>query len=147
MPIEIPDLWDDDINIDVLPPLVILKAQDEGIRRKTQGILHTDISTTSETDDSDTTWITHTLDLVATAIGYQESILRVTCREDRLYPATIGTPEQITWSDGKTASDMVRCFDPDEFITELRTALRSPPTKAAIATLLARSNEARLKNR
>lgn len=146
MPIDIPDLWSDDIKVDVLPPLVILKAQDDAIRKKTQGILHTEISTSHELEpDQIHFWVTHALELVAPAIGYRESVLNVSYREGKLYPATIEMPERIEWADG-TASATVRCFDPDEFIAELRVALRSPPTKGAIATMLALSNEARLKN-
>ncbi|MBY0459560.1 MAG: hypothetical protein K2V38_19745 [Gemmataceae bacterium] len=146
MPTEIPDLWDDDIKVDVLPPLVILRAQDEGIRRKTQGILRAAISTTVENEPDGSVWVSHEFGLVAPALGSQESLLTVGHAERKLYPVQIFVPDEITWNDGKTISRSIRCYDPDEFIAQLRAALRSPPTKGSVSTLLALSNESRLTN-
>jgi hypothetical protein len=143
MPIEIPDLWGDDIKVDVLPPLIILKAQDEAIRRKTQGTLHTEIITAEE-EQNDAIWVIHTLDLIAAAIGYRESILTVSHEREKLYPVAIEVGVPIEWTDG-TPAHRIRCFSADEFIRELRAALQSPLTKSTIATLLARSNEERMK--
>lgn len=152
MPIEIPDLWDDDIKVDVLPPLVILKAQDEAIRRKTEGILRTqivsrEIEREPEDDEEETKVdVVYTLDLEATALGYRESILNVFHRKGRLYPVTITMPEKIEWSTDPSAySYSARCASSDEFIQHLRVALRSEPTKSTLASLLAMINETKLK--
>src|SRR5687768_13665848 len=128
MPIDIPDLWGDDIQVDVLPPLVILKAQDEAIRRKTQGILRTEVISTEEQGGGDSGWVIHTLDVIALAMGYRESLLTVSHGSERLYPATVEMPEHIAWSDG-TVSIQIRCFTAAEFLRELGVALRSGPTK------------------
>jgi hypothetical protein len=147
MPIEIPDLWSDDIKVDVLPPLVILKAQDEAIRKKTGGILHSVITTGSEFED-DQEYVTYTMDLVAPALGYRESILTVSHRQGKFYPATIVLPEAIGWSTapGASSSTYSRCYSADEFIQQLRIALQSQPTRSTITSLLASSNEAKLRN-
>lgn len=168
MPIELPDLWGDDIQVGVLPPLVILKAQDEAIKRKTQGILRTEVSTTEPQTNPDNEEVSlhftiHSLDLVASALDYRESLLEVSHKPERAYPAMLQVPDPIRWdlaSDpppvrGPVGVDLdnmlkasreVTAYSSEELITYLRRALRSRNTKAAIDSLLARSNEARIKH-
>ncbi|VTU01782.1 unnamed protein product [Gemmataceae bacterium] len=164
MPIEIPDLWGDDIKVDVLPPLVILKAQDGAISRKTTGILRAEVLTSeSEEPDEDGYHkvVTHTLDLTAPALNYSESVLEVSHDSDRMYPAVVSVPDPIDWharSDSPTPlasggvlglmahSRTVTAHSADEFMTFLGRALQSRYTKATIDSLLAMSNEKRMKS-
>ena len=60
----IPDLWSDDIQVDVLTPLVILRAQESRLGRKTQGILEARVTTVATE-----AWIQHQLDLIAPALS------------------------------------------------------------------------------
>lgn len=155
MPIEIPDLWSDDIKVDVLPPLVILKAQSAPISRKTSGILHTEVTTTIAHQGTPEATATHVLDLVAPALNYSESLLEVTHKLDRMYPATVTVPDPIPWKVGHDVIYDVPCAptaprhsvaaeSADELIGYLRQALRAPNTRSAIESVLARTNEARI---
>ncbi len=153
MPLEIPDLWSDDIKVDVLPPLTILKAQDEAIRRKTQGILHLEVTAREEQEDRGDEgfvyWTIYALDLVAIALGYHESLLEVLHRKGKLYPVTIQMPEEIEWTQylqETISSNTIRCYSSETFIDHLRTALQSQYTNSVIASLIAQSNEVRMKN-
>jgi hypothetical protein len=147
MPTEIPDLWGDDIKVDVLPPSVILRAQATLIGRKTQGILSADVVSSTSDEDGER-WEEHTLQVFATSAGYRESILTVYHSANRVYPVTIQLPEDIDWGGSMIGSSRrVQCYTPEEFMPRLGTALQSRPTQAVIATLLARSNETKLSTR
>lgn len=164
MPIEIPDLWSDDIQVDVLPPLVILKAQSEPISRKTKGILRTEVTTVVAHQDTPEATTTHVLDLVAPALNYSESLLEVCHKQDRMYPATLTVPDPIRWdlaSDPpvdlnpitaelnaalKLSARSVTASSVAELIKHLRRALQSRNTRSAIDSLLAMSNEKRMKS-
>ncbi len=47
----IPDLWGDDINIDVLTPIMILNSQSELLRKKTKGLIVPTIEQTLSSSD------------------------------------------------------------------------------------------------
>ena len=146
MPTEIPDLWDDDIKVDVLPPLLILKAQAVALNRKTSGILSASVRTElSSISDPEKTTLneTHFLELSAPVYGYSEEILIVTHARSRVYPAQILLPEAIRWSNNLLLSKSNSAATVEEFFKYLREALRSPVTRGSIDTLLARSNEMR----
>ncbi len=145
MTTEIPDLWDEDIKVDVLPPVVILRVQAEAISRKTHGILSATVRTEVEGSGEGgkrNLEETHILELTAPAYGYSEEILKVVHPESRVYPAKIELPERINWGNG-TVTHANTAATVDEFYTLLREALRSPLTRSSIDTLLARSNETR----
>ena len=118
MPTEIPDLWGDDIKVDVLSPLLILKAQDEAIRRKTQGVLRANVVTTEvnpfeeleydedEDEDEDIdaddgalrpNQLVHALDLGSPVIAYTETLLQVSHAVNRAYPAKLSVPDPLRW--------------------------------------------------
>ncbi len=150
MPTEIPDLWDDDIKIDVLPPVLILKAQAVALSRKTSGILSGSVRTefSGVAEGKNSLKETHILELTATAYGYSEEILKVTHSQSRVYPAKIELPASIEWSNPRGLNLMSwnatqATATVDEFLKYLREALRSPLTRGTIDTLIARSNESR----
>ena len=85
MATSIPILWSDDIKVDVLTPLVILRAQQEPLRRMTQGILEAEI-----TNVISEKLIRHNLDLVAPALGnYRRRVVTVTHFADQVYPVRV----------------------------------------------------------
>ena len=147
MPTEIPDLWGDDIRVDVVPPIVVLKTQAEAISRRTKGMLTAEISSSTDVDDDGAVECRHKLILQARSIGYYgEELLQIQHYESRYYPLTIELPIAIVW-DYKitdTPSYIRRCNDQDELLEALGRALTSPPTKAALNSLLARVNEKQL---
>jgi hypothetical protein len=146
MPTEIPDLWGDDIDVDVVSPHVILKTQAEAIARRTKGLLTAEVSTSAEPDDDFNFTSTHKLLILARSIGYEgEELLQIQHPDKRYYPLSIEVPSGIVWdySDSDTPTCYRRCNDQDELIAALRTVLTSPPTKATLNNLLARVNEKR----
>jgi hypothetical protein len=154
----IPNLWPEDIKVDVLPPLTILKYQAAKLREITKGILEAEVTTVSGPED----FVTHRLDLIAPALeGRRSRILSVTHRVD-FYPvvleaecfrpkespvigrahAALGEimaglethwPRSNDWR--PVASDQ------DEFIKRIGEVLRSHQVRAIIDSLIALSNE------
>lgn len=170
MPTEIPDLWGDDIDVDVVPPLAILKTQAEAISRRTKGILKAEVvssptsvasreslSLTADTggplfepENSASSqnlpyWI-HMLVLQAPAIEYEEELLTVSHHDKRLYPVTIEVPSKIIWTHTKSVfqKTAIECNDQQELLAALSTALGSAPTKSVLNSLLAKVNETKL---
>jgi hypothetical protein len=146
MPVEIPDLWSDDIKVDVLMPLVILRAQDAALGRKTQGALRTEIRSTrldgyNSEDGTPVEELEHTLVLKAPALQYTEDVLSVQHRDRLGYPATITMPEPIQWRPSTAAAKSATAYSSDELIALLRTALQSRETRALIESLLASVRE------
>jgi len=82
----IPDLWSDDIKVDVVTPLAILRAQVGPIHRKTEGLLQAEVTTTT----SDAGWVRLQLDLIAPVLnGYRHRLLAATHEKDRVYPVNV----------------------------------------------------------
>lgn len=143
MTVAFDDLWSDDIKVDVRSPFAVLKAQEDGLSRRTQGLLRAEVQTTiSETEER------HTLDLIAPALNsYRERILLVTHRKDRAYPATVfaevfaESPDRPDWAT-PDEDDMKRVAATDEELIGLvRIVLRSSTVRALIHSLLARIND------
>lgn len=80
----IPSLWPD-INVDLVPPVTILRAQATRLGQLTKGILEAEVTTV--TGDKDFTM--HRLDLIAPALdGRRVRVLTATHRED-YYPLVL----------------------------------------------------------
>jgi hypothetical protein len=148
MPIEIPDLWGDDFQVEVLSPILILRMQAEAIQKKTRGILLGEVSTRiAEPDETQLGYAIdiHNLDLIAPAINYRESILEVWHKVDRYYPIFIKLPEEIEWEKPSIkSSSSKRASSEEEYIHYLGVALQSSPSRSVISTLLAKSNDLKL---
>ncbi len=145
----IPDLWSDDIKVNVLPPIAILRAQEGRLSQKTQGMLQAKLTTT-ETDQL----VQHQLDLIAPGLNfYRERLLSATHAIDRLYPVTVTAlafaPKPRTPLQAVTAS-FAHAIDPsllqrqavtdDEFIRLVQEVLQSQTVRALIHSLIARIN-------
>jgi hypothetical protein len=145
----IPDLWSDDIKVNVLPPIAVLKAQEGLLSRKTQGMLQAKLTTT-ETDKL----VQHQLDLIAPGLNfYRERLLSATHSADMLYPVTVTAlafdPEPLTPLSLLQAA-IARARDPsrlqrraatdDEFIRLVGEVLQSQTVRALIYSLIARIN-------
>jgi hypothetical protein len=130
---EIPDLWGDDIDVDVVPPHVILKTQAEAISRRTKGLLTASVTEDFQKDsEGKTSWF-FSLILNAPSLGYDEELLELSHDDKHLYPV------RLTMLSGIASSRT--CNNQPELLTALAEALTSPTTKAVIASLLARVNE------
>src|SRR5438477_454919 len=85
MPTTIPDLWPDDIKVNVLSPVAILKVQEGLLARKTQGKLQAKL-TCAESDRL----VQYQLDLIAPILNfYRERLLSATYERGRYYPAMV----------------------------------------------------------
>lgn len=155
----IPDLWSDDIKVDVLPPLAILKAQEGLLARKTQGMLEAKLTTTEAGD-----LVQHQLDLIAPSLNfYRERLLTATHDRLRPYPVTVaaecfapkmevsqGTLAPIQQM-GKALSEVHRALVPEaiqrkaatdaEFVQLVREVLQSAEVRALVSSLIARINQ------
>ena len=70
MAVEIPDLWDEDIKVDVLSPVLILRKQGDLITRKTSGVLEAEVNSVYEAvGDGQVMQLTHSLRITASVIG------------------------------------------------------------------------------
>jgi hypothetical protein len=145
MTTEIPDLWGTDIDVDVVPPLVILRTQAQAIGVRTKGLLSAEVVSSDQTANDGSHLWTHTFLLQAPPIDFHgEELLEVSHEDERYYPVTIQVPTAISWGQlaGKQLS--LLCADQSEFMAALSAVLTSPPTRAALNSLLARVNEKQL---
>src|SRR5438045_3882631 len=85
---KIPDLWGNEINVDTLTPVMILNAQAELLRKKTQGVVMAEVSSRQSRGI-----VTLSLDLSAPAVhGFRERIVGVRHHLNRVYPAFVMGP-------------------------------------------------------
>ena len=137
----IPDLWSEDIQIDVLPPVAILRAQENPLGRKTKGILEAKVMTTTSESEAQ-----HQLDLIAPALShYRKTLLTARHSFEMVYPVEVRAP--CFEPDGSMREFMLskRNFaaGQEDFIQVVRKVLQSTETKAIIQSLISRSNEIR----
>ncbi len=143
----IPDLWSDDIRVDVLTPLAILRAQETFLRPRTKGILQATVSTAMAED-----LVQHQFDLTAAVLGYSERVLTATHHRLRPYPVKVVAPcfaspsknivEFLVQGPVRPGSDMREAATQEEFVGLVREVLRSADVRSLIQSLIARSNEA-----
>jgi hypothetical protein len=146
----IPDLWPTDINVDVLPPIAILKAQEGLLARKTQGMLVARL-TTMESENL----IQHQLDLLAPSLNfYRERLLSATHGRAMVYPVTVTAdcfrPKPGTQMDAITFPVEHPLIQPlpqreaatdEEFVQLVEKVLHSAEVRALIHSLIARINQ------
>ncbi len=142
MPTAIPDLWSDDIRVDVLPPVAVLRAQEGLLAKKTQGILQAELLTSASE-----TLVQHNLYLVAPALNfYRVSLLSATHNRKMVYPVTVIARRWFSefFPNGSEEIETKRvAATEEEFIDLVREALRSTEVRGLIQSLIARSNEIR----
>jgi hypothetical protein len=162
----IPNLWPEDIKVDVLPPLTILKYQAAKLREITKGILEAEVTTVSGPED----FATHRLDLIAPVLeGRSTRVLSVTHRVD-FYPvvleaecfrpkpapttfghvlgtagiaasvaAALGSKVPPTWPNPDDWRPVAN--DQEELLKRIGEVLKSRQVRATIDSLIALSNE------
>lgn len=136
----IPDLWPDDIRADVRPPVVVLRAQESLLAKKTQGILQAKLLT-SESEKL----VNHSLTLIAPALNfYRVNLLSATHDQEMVYPVTVTA--RCWFSDflpdgGEEIEKRRVAATEEEFIDLVRQALQSAEVRGLIQSLIARSNE------
>ncbi len=96
----IPDLWPEDIRVDVIDPIAILRVQEAALTNKTHGLLRAEVRSfeKKEQDKEYGAAITHNFDLIAPALGeYRVTLLRAIHSTALIYPVLVQS----------------RVFDPD----------------------------------
>jgi hypothetical protein len=149
----IPNLWPDDIKLNVLPPVAVLKAQEGLLAQMTHGMLQAKLTTT-ETEKL----VQHRLDLIAPSLNfYRQRLLSATHDRVMLYPVTVTAeafaPAPVTPSPfnlGHITAALQR-LDPsltqrqaatdEEFIRLVGEVLRSVEVRGLIHSLIARIND------
>jgi len=143
----IPDLWSEEIKVDVLTPLAILRTQEGFLERRTQGTLRALVSS-----NESASWVRHQLDLIAPALdGYRTTLLTAKHHIDSVYPVIVRSrvflpahsPQQILEGDPDLLPDEKEAITQDEFIELVRKVLHSRHVLSLTQSLIARSNEMR----
>ena len=163
---EIPDLWGQDIKVDVVSPLAILRTQAELLSQKTKGLLigRTNSMVVGEKETAKEE--VHQFEIFAPVVNYTEYIFDIRHKLKRPYPVTITLPEPIDWpkellppppkgllqpvgglietlSTTKSAA-RCECRDGDVFTRALGVVLTSSAIRSVIDSLLVMSNERNL---
>jgi hypothetical protein len=139
----IPNLWPDDISIDVLPPLALLRTQASLLNKITKGILEAEV-TTATNHESEA--VQHQLDLIAPALdGYRYRLLTAKHQKDLLYPVTVEAACFPPVEDEYIGEDSYsrQADTQQEFMKLVGQVLRSGEVRSVIQSLIARTNEER----
>lgn len=149
MPTTTADLWPDDIAVEVLSPVMILKQQAEAISKKTKGLVKGDVRKISIENSEEIAF-----DLLAPALGLREELLTVRYKRGYPYPSSVSaaalegslrlqSPQTPTnWEILEPENPCEVAYTPVEFLTILRKVFGARDTLAVISSILARSNEA-----
>ena len=167
----LPDLWPDDIRVDVLPPVILLRAQLKGLARRTDGRLEADVSTVTGVKD----FVIHRLDITAPQLGGERHRVLTATHRTAFYPVVVEAetyrpaPPRVAVAED-FGRRMAKAFgsnpdihttmvttDPDrwphpddwrpvaatqeELAARIRDVFHSPPVRAMMESLLARTHE------
>jgi len=146
----IPDLWAERIRADVLPPAVILRAQESFLTKRTQGILEAKVFTVANESQ-----LQHHLDLIAPALEhYRITLLTANHKREMVYPVTVTSEAFVKGSQSVVTAVKAEVNSPpanqrqattqEEFIQLVREALHSNEVVGMMQSLIARSNEGRI---
>ncbi len=137
------DLWPDEIAIDVLAPVALLRMQATALNRRMKGILDAEVKSCivaksmpvrladpfGKYDSEKPSRQQHSLILKAPILKHEEVVVAVFHHELWLYP--------VCFDDNRIA------YTQEELIEQLRKVLQSKETLATLNSLIARSNEAK----
>lgn len=151
----IPSLWPD-INVELVPPLTILRAQANRLGQLTKGILEADVTTVTGDDD----FQVHRLDIRAPSLGDRRVRALTTTHRTDYYPVVLEAecfrPRQRVGVAVEAATRVLPGFvqawpnkydwrpivkDQDEFLKKVAEVLRSMEVRSAIESMIALSNE------
>jgi len=146
IPDSIPNLWPDDIRVDIQSPFVILKVQADYLTRLTGGVLEGVIETETSGEN-----IQHRLVIVARSYHcYRHALVTALHKRNLPYPVEIReqslaklTPSDEPHSDEPEVTYPSASSD-DRMQGLLQKALRSDSTVAILSSLIANSNEAKI---
>lgn len=134
------NLWPQEITeVEVKPPVAILREQASLLGRKTQGIVEARVRQVVAEGEAE---FAYRFDLVAPALGqYAYSLFHVT-HEIELYPARfvveLSMAREIT-GDARLSTRVLEAESEDKFIEVLRCILHASKTTHIIGSLLAQA--------
>ena len=146
----IPNLWPEEFKIDVQTPYTILRVQANLLSKVTRGILEGTVETEMSKDR-----VQHRLVVVAPAYnGYRHTLVVALHNPDLPYPAEVRAKVlgKEVKRDSVISHPFLTTYDTsypsassdDQMQDLVKQALHSEESKAAILSLIAKSNEARL---
>ena len=156
MSTEIPDLWSDDISVDVLAPLVILRVQAENLSRKTHGVLVAQVSSPLSMGET----MSFDLEVIAPAVNRRIRILTARHVQSEPYPVIVSSPPLTLSKDSsgrrhRIYDKITLNFDEintssvadtqQEMLSLTAAVLQSGWLKSRLQSLVALSNEATAK--
>jgi hypothetical protein len=148
------DLWPPDIVVDVLSPQMILNEQAEALAKRTQGILRGEVL-----PGVAETFAQLNFDIVAPAVGLRQRLLSARYSYERPYPVVLiadpfvrhlgiaresadyAEPKQWKLSSEREESQARLASTPNDVRDLLKLLFHAATTKAALLSLIARSNE------
>jgi hypothetical protein len=136
MAITIPDLWPDDLDVDVLTPQAILLKQAELLARRTKGIVSVRVHTTGDEKQ-----VKLLFEIWGDAIGYRELVLEVSYPRDRVYPATLKSP--ILPYEDEEMEHTAMAYTQEDFLALTGKVFASNDIRSLIQSIIARTNEQR----
>lgn len=126
---EIPILWPQGLNPDVLTPLAIMRVQESALAKLTRGVLTSEVTVNTAKDE-----VSIGLDLVAPALGnYRQRILNVKHKKGQVYPVEL---EAACFSGFRRPA-----MTDEEFIAALQEVLSSGTVQSQMLSMMARSND------
>jgi hypothetical protein len=131
--------WIDDVEVEVLSPLAILRIQAASLSKKTHGLLEAEVVTATTPKTA-----AHELQLIAPALGGERrTVLTVVHAVNEPYPATVEAAVFEPDAGSPDPNDDRRPTAPtvQEFKDLIKRAIQSKPVRAAARSLLARSEE------
>lgn len=153
MTVTIPDLWSEDIRVDVLTPLAILRTQEGLLAKRTKGIVQAQVmSDYTMKEGSGEIIDEHHLDLFAPALGFaRERILSARHERNKVYPVTVTSealvPEKDIFPRLPHPSTLAQpenqrqAATQEVFLDLVRQVLQSSLVRSLIQSFIARSNE------
>jgi hypothetical protein len=154
MPNDNSDLWPPDLVVDVLSPVMILNEQAEVLAKRTKGIVKGEVLPGVAGKFEQISF-----DIVAPAAGVRQRILRVRYSKEYPYPVVLIAPplERGSFEISGTESDQADptqwklavdesiqarvAYTPNDVREFLKRIFNAPTTRAALFSLVARSNE------
>src|SRR5437764_5610666 len=130
----IPDLWPEEVKIDVVTPLAIMRYQAGLLRKRTSNLLTAEVQSEQEENQ-----VMQHFQLVAPGLGYyQYRLFSVQHPPQLVYPVGIKAPGILFHPVESTgvSVDYGEANTQEEFIDCVSRILHSPRTKAIIQSLI-----------
>lgn len=137
---EIPNLWaTDNINLNIISPLAIMRTQAGNLETMTRGLLKAVILPSVAEKSGN---IFYAFDIIAPALNnYQHRLFSVRHASELVYPVTFYGSSELQTEQEWMLDANSNAYSESDFINKLGYVLQSAYTVAIIQSLIARSND------